>query len=383
MKVLGIWFGGAEACNKNWQERIAKVKQKLGMWGGRSLSIAGKNLVIRCEVLSGLLYLAQVWPVPRSFSSEITRAVFRFVWGSKMERVRRTTMHKSLDNGGKNVPNVALILMASFVCGCIRLCVDPRYVGTKYHYLPRFYLSPWLRRMGLAPFPRNTPVSWSLPPYLSSVERFFQVNTFDHRAIRQWSARTVLQALKEKDAMDTVGRFPEQTVQFIWQNASSPDLTNRHQDLAWLAVRGVLPVRSLLYARNVSSTPLCPREDCGEEESVIHLFAHCGFAEKVWRKMAGAVSRFIPSSSVTEDSLLYGLFPGTHTETNIRCCWQTINSVKDTLWSARNLMVYQHTEMSVRECCRLAHSRLQEYVLRDALKLGAAAARARWGRTTV
>ncbi|XP_062894504.1 uncharacterized protein LOC134340861 [Mobula hypostoma] len=296
MKVLGIWFGGAEACNKNWRERTAKVKQKLGLWGGRSLSITGKNLVIRCEVLSGLLYLAQVWPVPRSYSSEITRAVFRFVWGSKMKRVRRTAMHKSLDNGGKNVPNVALTLMASFVCGCIKLCVDPRYVGTKYYYVPRFYLSPWLRRMGLAPLPRNTPVSWSLPPYLSFVEKFFKTNAFDHRAIRQWSARNVLQALQEKDVMDTVGWFPEQTVQFIWQNASSPDLTNRHKDLAWLAARGALPVRSLLYARNGSSTPRCPREDCNGVESGAHLFAHCGFAKKVWKRMEGTVLRCMPSS---------------------------------------------------------------------------------------
>ncbi|XP_059829865.1 uncharacterized protein LOC132396366 [Hypanus sabinus] len=176
--------------------------------------------------------------------------------------------------------------------------------------------------------------------------------------------------------------IPEQTIQFIWQNASLPDLTNRHQDLAWLTVRGALPVRSLRYTRNVVSTPLCPREDCSEE-SVTHLFAHCGLAEKVWRRMKGTVSRFIPSSCVMEDSLIYGLFPGTHTETNIRCCWQIINSVKDALWSARNLMVCQHTEMSVGECCRPAHSRLQEYWLRDTLKLGAATARARWGRTTV
>eukprot|EP00061_Rhincodon_typus_P012086 g37571.t1 len=37
------------------------------------------------------------------------------------------------------------------------------------------------------------------------------------------------------------------------------------------------------------------------------------------------VSRFVPSSSVTRDSVPYGLFPGTHTETNINCAWRTIN----------------------------------------------------------
>uniref|UniRef100_UPI00398ED52A histone H1-like n=1 Tax=Pristiophorus japonicus TaxID=55135 RepID=UPI00398ED52A len=35
-------------------------------------------------------------------------------------------------------------------------------------------------------------------------------------------------------------------------------------------------------------------------------------------------------------------------------------------------------EMSTSTCCRLAHSRIQEYVLRDALKIGTVAAKARW-----
>ncbi|XP_067913684.1 uncharacterized protein [Heterodontus francisci] len=142
LKVLGIWFGRAGACTKTWEERVAKVRQKLGMWGQRSLYIVSKNLVIRCEALTMLLYVVQVWPIPHSCAVAVTRAIFRFVWGSKMDRVRRDTMFKSLDMGGKNVPNVALILMTTFVCGCIKLCVDPQYANSKCHYLLRFYLSP-------------------------------------------------------------------------------------------------------------------------------------------------------------------------------------------------------------------------------------------------
>eukprot|EP00061_Rhincodon_typus_P007960 g30150.t1 len=41
--------------------------------------------------------------------------------------------------------------------------------------------------------------------------------------------------------------------------------------------------------------------------------------------------RFILSSSVMQNSVLYSLFPGTHTKTNIECAWRIINLVKDTL----------------------------------------------------
>eukprot|EP00061_Rhincodon_typus_P002877 g18716.t1 len=94
------------------------------------------------------------------------------------------------------------------------------------------------------------------------------------------------------------------------------------------------------------------------------------------------VSRFIPSSSVTRDSVSYGLFPATHTDTNINRAWRTIHAVKDTLCSARNLLAFQLKELPPTECCRLVHSKVQDYVLRDALKLGAAAAKAWWGKTT-
>eukprot|EP00061_Rhincodon_typus_P007785 g29817.t1 len=59
LKVLDIWIGGAGACGKTWEEHVTNVRQKLGKWEYQSLSIAGKNLVIRCEVLSVLLYVAQ------------------------------------------------------------------------------------------------------------------------------------------------------------------------------------------------------------------------------------------------------------------------------------------------------------------------------------
>eukprot|EP00061_Rhincodon_typus_P010155 g34226.t1 len=46
LKVLGMWFRGAGECAKTWEERIAKVRQKLGIWEYHSLSIVGKNLAI-------------------------------------------------------------------------------------------------------------------------------------------------------------------------------------------------------------------------------------------------------------------------------------------------------------------------------------------------
>eukprot|EP00061_Rhincodon_typus_P001777 g15750.t1 len=131
LKVLDVWFGGAGACTKTWEERILRLWQKLGRWVHRSLSIAGKNLVVRCEGLSVLLCVAQAWPIPWTCAAAVTRAIFHFIWMSRMDRVCRDTMYKDLENGRKDVTNAALTLMATFVCGCIKLCIDPQYANTR------------------------------------------------------------------------------------------------------------------------------------------------------------------------------------------------------------------------------------------------------------
>eukprot|EP00061_Rhincodon_typus_P007967 g30159.t1 len=158
--------------------------------------------------------------------------------------------------------------------------------------------------------------------HLSFMEKFAKKSTFDHKFIRKWSARSVLKTLWEKERVDPITWFPEQAVIVIWQNASLPELSNKHQDIARLVVRTALPVRSFLYA---------------------------------WK----------------------------HIETNIDCAFRTLNSVKDAPWSAPNSLVFQIKELTPTKCFRLAHSKVQDHVLWDILKLGAAATKAQWGKITV
>lgn len=51
LKVVRIWFGEAKACNKNWLDQRANVKQALCLRKQCYLSITWKNVVISCEVL--------------------------------------------------------------------------------------------------------------------------------------------------------------------------------------------------------------------------------------------------------------------------------------------------------------------------------------------
>eukprot|EP00061_Rhincodon_typus_P008754 g31641.t1 len=47
------------------------------------------------------------------------------------------------------------------------------------------------------------------------------------------------------------------------------------------------------------------------------------------------------------------------------------------------LLLGKSKELTPTKCYRLAHSKVQDYALKDALKLEAVAANARWGKTTI
>ena len=81
LRVLGIDFGNGEQVEENWAGRIRKIRGKLGLWQTRSLSVAGKILVVKAEVLPSLLFLARVFPLPPKWRRTLQGIIFKFIWG--------------------------------------------------------------------------------------------------------------------------------------------------------------------------------------------------------------------------------------------------------------------------------------------------------------
>eukprot|EP00061_Rhincodon_typus_P011498 g36552.t1 len=93
--------------------------------------------------------------------------------------------------------------------------------------------------MGLALLLRNTPNSWTIPYYLSFVEKFAKKSTFDHKSIRKWSA----------------GELPA-------------------------------PVRSFMYAWTLCATKRYPQSGCRDGiETVTDLLLKCAFAKEISGEM--------------------------------------------------------------------------------------------------
>ena len=101
VRCLGIFIGHDKAgnCQKNWYEKMEKIKILFERWKNRNLTIFGKILVIKTLAISKLIHAMSILAVPEEFLKDIEKLIFGFLWESK-DRIKRKTLIGPKGKGG-------------------------------------------------------------------------------------------------------------------------------------------------------------------------------------------------------------------------------------------------------------------------------------------
>ncbi|KAM4694287.1 uncharacterized protein O3C94_004738 [Discoglossus pictus] len=364
IKILGVWFGGEGAALKCWEGRLGRIQQKFGLWSLRDLSMEGKILVLRNEILPILQYVAQAWPPLPTVCRAISKAVFYFIWGSKMDRVKRTVMYKEPQKGGKGVPDIPTMLRSFFACNCVRRTLRDSDQGPAGMAMSRFFLLPLWRGLGWDKWDSSFPYNWNIPWFYREVGQFVREHQLQNIKPDHWSPKVIYKLLRSKDIMESVPGLPAKTMEYIWDNVASKGLTNRHKDTAWMAIQGGLPLRQFMHARGLCRHRHCPR-GCVAEETALHVFWQCPFAQDLLDCVADKLEDCVPRRYLSHHSVLYGLFPGTHSIGAIKDAWRLMCCVKDALWFARNHLILKRITVTTQDCRRLVLSLVRDYSILD------------------
>ncbi|XP_032430401.1 uncharacterized protein LOC116727226 [Xiphophorus hellerii] len=144
----------------------------------------------------------------------------------------------------------------------------------------------------------------------------------------------------------------------VWRNVSHPVLPNRLQDLSWMVAHGILPVRAVMHSRGMSATAICPRPGCGAPESVRHLLWECSAAVDLWAKAGSLQFPHLPAREVLEPQLvLYGVSQLKIKKKDFAEMWLTLATIKDAIWTSRNLLVSRRRQMPPVAVIRMAAAR--------------------------
>ena len=113
----------------NYPEKIKKLKDKLQPWFGIQMTVYGRVHVIKSEALSQLIYLMSVLPKPSPQQlKEIESIVFRFIWGKKRDKIKRSVLKNEWIKGGLKVPDPAL-QADSLKCTWVKKFIDDENDG--------------------------------------------------------------------------------------------------------------------------------------------------------------------------------------------------------------------------------------------------------------
>jgi hypothetical protein len=116
--------------DKNVSNKIEKLTKALSLWGRRSLSIFGRNLVLKTFGLSQIIYSMQSSSFLDSDLELIDKICFNFLWNKKAEktkayeRISRINLKKDSSAGGISAPDVFSMYKALSLKQILRSTAD-------------------------------------------------------------------------------------------------------------------------------------------------------------------------------------------------------------------------------------------------------------------
>ena len=80
IKCLGVYltYDYDEFIKLNYKQRLKKMEDTAFLWRGRGLTMVGRAQIINSLLLSKLIYIASMFPVPEEVIKEANRILFKF-----------------------------------------------------------------------------------------------------------------------------------------------------------------------------------------------------------------------------------------------------------------------------------------------------------------
>ncbi len=101
VRALGVYIGhDRQKCyEKNWTNKLEKIKIIFERWKNRNLTLFGKILIIKSLASSILIHTMSIIVTPEEVLKEIEKLIFNFLWNST-DRIKRKTLIGSKRDGG-------------------------------------------------------------------------------------------------------------------------------------------------------------------------------------------------------------------------------------------------------------------------------------------
>ena len=109
--ICGITFSmnSSVLISKNFDPVTEKLISKLNMWNMRDLSLIGKIQVLKTYGISQIQDVMNVIEPSNEILNRLNTIIFNFLWGCKIDKVKRKAIISDYDQGGLKAPDIFII----------------------------------------------------------------------------------------------------------------------------------------------------------------------------------------------------------------------------------------------------------------------------------
>lgn len=359
VRILGIVFDQRMKGEVCWNEVGEKVAKKLRFWCLRKLSVYGKVLVIKAVILPLILYTSNIFPPGEIRVRKINKLLFTFLWGSKIERVKREYVCRRECNGGLSFPNVRVFLLLQYWFCVVRILENGGLCAGMVAFM-----GGWLfRRWGWLERDSRLPVAFVVARDYWILEKFRVEFRLAELGEKERDKVRVKKWLFERENVCNLKEVNASVAGEVWKKMNVYGVTNVQREIVWMSLHECLATRWFMRGRDLCVSDICPRENCGGVEDCEHVFWGCEFAKEVINRSQDLVKEIIGVRVSGWKMMMYGL--GTLGKGKQKLLWLLLCALKEVLWEARNLYAYKYVSLSSKQCIGLWLSKLYFFYMLD------------------
>lgn len=236
MEVLGVSFDRELKGRESFVKASAKLEKKIAFWKLRDLSLTGKVVVIKSVILPILLYAAVVFPAPEVWVKRMTRLLFLFFWGGKMERCSREKVLKNKEMGGYGFPDVGKFLKFHYWLSMMRVLNGGGLGADMAMYLGGSLFSKW----GLCGRDLRRPSAWVVPQYYLSLLKLWREWRLGGLGLEVVNKNKLKAWITEKPIPNQIHFLREKESVKVWRNMKMSGVSNRQRDITWFTLMNCL-----------------------------------------------------------------------------------------------------------------------------------------------
>lgn len=343
---------------EDWDPHLHAITSLCALWSKRALSFHGRALLVNSLALSKLWYLLSHAQIPPDVVKSINKVIYAFVWSKKREWLARSSVTQKSCHGGLGVVDITRKASSLHFLWVKRLLLHSTLPWTTFfrQYLTRAFPGRTVHQIlllrhppkyaldALPPFYRSVMTAWfSLPRSFEGGNYIVYRSTHSFVVLNEVSAQFVYAALSsaQRTQHRCVEKYRGWGLQVdwrtVWLNLHLWRFVRPARDTSWLIAHGILPTADRLLALGMPVDPLC---DCGQRETLIHLFFDCPFATHALTWYSALLRRFtISSPALTAAEALLGFGPSTKLPPIFSCL---LGLIRHQLWVSRNRARFDH-----------------------------------------